>query len=139
MDGASVYGYALQNPGRYVDPRGERCWSYYDKKIGATLIECDRRGPPYCPSGDCAVWNYDPRNVEEWEEKWDCMKNDCAIKPKIVLECVGIGGLVPNSNPVAAATVTTGCIAIAWVLECSNQCDRETGYCLDPKIPFRLQ
>ena len=24
VDGASVYGYALQNPGRYVDPRGER-------------------------------------------------------------------------------------------------------------------
>jgi len=23
VDGASVYGYALQNPGRYVDPRGE--------------------------------------------------------------------------------------------------------------------
>ncbi len=24
VDGASVYGYALQNPGRYVDPRGEQ-------------------------------------------------------------------------------------------------------------------
>jgi RHS repeat-associated protein len=24
VDGASVYGYALQNPGRYVDPRGLR-------------------------------------------------------------------------------------------------------------------
>jgi RHS repeat-associated protein len=24
VDGASVYGYALQNPGRYTDPRGER-------------------------------------------------------------------------------------------------------------------
>jgi uncharacterized protein RhaS with RHS repeats len=23
VDGASVYGYSLQNPGRYVDPRGE--------------------------------------------------------------------------------------------------------------------
>ncbi|WP_090271428.1 RHS repeat-associated core domain-containing protein [Thalassovita taeanensis] len=23
IDGASVYGYALQNPGKYVDPRGE--------------------------------------------------------------------------------------------------------------------
>ncbi len=23
VDGASIYGYALQNPGRYVDPRGE--------------------------------------------------------------------------------------------------------------------
>ena len=25
VDGASVYGYALQNPGRYTDPRGEYC------------------------------------------------------------------------------------------------------------------
>ncbi|SMR83555.1 RHS repeat-associated core domain-containing protein [Aliiroseovarius halocynthiae] len=24
VDGASVYGYALQNPGRYIDPRGEQ-------------------------------------------------------------------------------------------------------------------
>ena len=24
VDGASVYGYALQNPGRYTDPRGEQ-------------------------------------------------------------------------------------------------------------------
>jgi len=23
VDGASIYGYARQNPGRYVDPRGE--------------------------------------------------------------------------------------------------------------------
>ncbi|NSX55970.1 RHS repeat domain-containing protein [Parasulfitobacter algicola] len=27
VDGASVYGYALQSPGRYVDPRGERSTS----------------------------------------------------------------------------------------------------------------
>lgn len=26
VDGASVYGYALQNPGRNVDPRGESIW-----------------------------------------------------------------------------------------------------------------
>ncbi|MFQ1701118.1 RHS repeat-associated core domain-containing protein [Loktanella agnita] len=26
VDGASVYGYALQNPGRYVDPKGEAIW-----------------------------------------------------------------------------------------------------------------
>ena len=32
VDGASVYGYALQNPGRYVDPRGE-C-------VGLALLAC---------------------------------------------------------------------------------------------------
>lgn len=26
VDGPSVYGYALQNPGRYIDPRGELVW-----------------------------------------------------------------------------------------------------------------
>lgn len=26
VDGASVYGYALQNPGKFVDPRGEYVW-----------------------------------------------------------------------------------------------------------------
>jgi len=26
VDGASVYGYALQNPGRHIDPRGETTW-----------------------------------------------------------------------------------------------------------------
>ncbi len=26
VDGASVYGYALQNPGRWIDPRGELVW-----------------------------------------------------------------------------------------------------------------
>jgi RHS repeat-associated protein len=28
VDGASVYGYAGQNPGRFVDPRGEEVWIY---------------------------------------------------------------------------------------------------------------
>ncbi len=40
VDGASVYGYALQNPGRYVDPRGE--------------ASIPRPGPvlPFSPGGD---------------------------------------------------------------------------------------
>ena len=33
VDGASVYDYALQNPGRYVDPRGEQYVSTAFRRI----------------------------------------------------------------------------------------------------------
>ncbi len=35
VDGASVYGYALQNPGKYVDPRGE--FGTIGAALGATV------------------------------------------------------------------------------------------------------
>ncbi|MGH1454119.1 MAG: RHS repeat-associated core domain-containing protein [Paracoccaceae bacterium] len=46
VDGASVYGYARQNSGRYVDPRGEQAAPRLDtgkpkalvKKVGSDLI-----------------------------------------------------------------------------------------------------
>ena len=43
IDGASVYGYALQNPGRYVDPTGEAAflapviWGGIRWAIGAAI------------------------------------------------------------------------------------------------------
>ena len=37
VDGASVYGYALQNPGRYVDPRGERVDPSDPMSLGRTV------------------------------------------------------------------------------------------------------
>ena len=58
VDGASVYGYAMQNPGRYVDPRGERC-TEFTRSDGTTGIHCI--GPQtYCPSGDCGVYGPPP-------------------------------------------------------------------------------
>lgn len=34
VDGASVYGYALQNPGRWVDPRGEELRLHFSPAFG---------------------------------------------------------------------------------------------------------
>lgn len=36
IDGPSVYGYALQNPGRYVDPRGEESGPHGSTKVPGT-------------------------------------------------------------------------------------------------------
>ncbi len=36
VDGASIYGYALQNPGRYIDPRGEF--------VGPWIVACAAAG-----------------------------------------------------------------------------------------------
>ena len=52
VDGASVYGYALQNPGRYVDPRGE-----------AVAMVCRRLAGPlslfYSRGTHCAVFVFE--------------------------------------------------------------------------------
>jgi RHS repeat-associated protein len=63
IDGASVYGYVKQNPGRWIDPTGEYCTEYTGKD-GNTYIEC--KGPTtYCvPGADCAWRNPTENNVE---------------------------------------------------------------------------
>ncbi|WP_421700993.1 RHS repeat domain-containing protein [Aliiroseovarius sp.] len=40
VDGASVYGYALQNPGRYVDPRGEQAKDPWPGGNNKKVIQC---------------------------------------------------------------------------------------------------
>jgi hypothetical protein len=47
VDGASVYGYALQNPQRYTDPRGEQ------SQIGPEF--------PFNPNTGLPGFDYDPR------------------------------------------------------------------------------
>ena len=42
VDGASVYGYVRQNPGRWVDPRGERLYDVVAATAGADLVTPDR-------------------------------------------------------------------------------------------------
>jgi RHS repeat-associated protein len=42
VDGASVYGYARQNPGRWVDPRGEELYEVVAGTAGADLVTPDR-------------------------------------------------------------------------------------------------
>lgn len=44
VDGPSVYGYALQNPGRYVDPRGEESLTPFILPISPTEL-----GPFWVP------------------------------------------------------------------------------------------
>ena len=54
VDGASVYGYARQNPGRYVDPRGEtRLLLQY----GGIIIDRDWVRDPSLPAAVGMRWN----------------------------------------------------------------------------------
>ena len=50
VDGASVYGYARQNPGRWVDPRGESALGLVSGTAGADLLKPDKSDlviPPF--------------------------------------------------------------------------------------------
>jgi uncharacterized protein RhaS with RHS repeats len=49
VDGASVYGYARQNPGRYVDPRGEQDGPHGSTKVPGTGYSV-RIDPPAQPN-----------------------------------------------------------------------------------------
>ena len=50
VDGASVYGYALQNPGRYTDPRGEDAAAVTPGLLAMAAALCAADGP--APIGD---------------------------------------------------------------------------------------
>lgn len=54
IDGPSVYGYALQNPGRYVDPRGEQAMSGA-LAVAATAVAADGPFPFGDVLGACVV------------------------------------------------------------------------------------
>ncbi len=58
VDGASVYGYVRQNPGRYTDPRGEA--------VRTLSISDLTRRPPNPESFYCADWEDDC--FETWQE-----------------------------------------------------------------------
>jgi len=42
VDGASVYGYARQSPGRWVDPRGEDAYAVVSGIAGGDLLKPDK-------------------------------------------------------------------------------------------------
>ena len=121
VDGASVYGYALQNPGRYVDPSGLRCYSY-KRNDGTIGIRCQGTST-YCPTGDCGVY---PSHAND-PEYAKCM-TECGALPHgdIIEACATFGGFAPGRSglPIAGA-----CVPIATRLECTKRCDRMTGYC----------
>lgn len=66
VDGASLYGYALQNPGRYTDPKGEQCIPY-TMPDGNTGLQCGSQ--PTCLPGEDCGWRNPTENIRsEWPE-----------------------------------------------------------------------
>ena len=72
VDGASVYGYVTQNPGRYVDPRGEQEVDFFG------LGDLTNRGFTYDPrvlhprdSGPNHNFPF-AYDMEIWSAGWDC-------------------------------------------------------------------
>ena len=121
VDGASVYGYALQNPGRYTDQRGEACRVIGHDKYGTPRLECDDR--PYCPSGDCA-YRYPRDNNREFQQ---CMA-ECETsirKAGKFIACTAAGatvGAVTGTSVAGSFVVSTGCKIIVSEMMCGQAC-----------------
>ena len=64
VDGASVYGYARQNPGRYIDPRGEHSQSALCvvRRVAGYPVgpECSPHTPPYGQPHTATCGNGEP-------------------------------------------------------------------------------
>ncbi len=121
VDGACVYGYARQNPGRYVDPRGEACRVIGHDKYGTPRLECDDR--PYCPSGDCA-YRHPRDNNREFQQ---CMA-ECETsirKAGKFIACTAAGatvGAVTGTSVAGSFVVSTGCKIIVSEMMCGQAC-----------------
>jgi RHS repeat-associated protein len=79
IDGASVYGYAMQNPGRYTDPRGE-----------SSSMGPRPPSPPQAdtPGGLCqAGWKEDCH--DDWQDDQNnCIKDFAAHKISDLQACI---------------------------------------------------
>jgi RHS repeat-associated protein len=78
VDGASVYGYALGNPGRWVDPRGEYA-CYTDIRTGERV--CLKSSDTYCPSGECVTRSPTENIRDPWPEFDKCVKTCLEREP----------------------------------------------------------
>ncbi len=128
VDGASVYGYALQNPSRNIDPRGERCYSY-SRGDGNTYIKCS--GPnTYCPNGNCS-WKNPTKNVHPESEFHQC-KQECETlfdadnwKSGPHGACLSIGAVVgtaTRTGPLTSAPINSMCRDAICTDKCAKQC-----------------
>ncbi|WP_421701004.1 RHS repeat domain-containing protein [Aliiroseovarius sp.] len=63
VDGASVYGYALQNPGRYVDPRGESVFGWLCDNSAIIGASPTCKALDHCSSG-VAGGSFDPEKPD---------------------------------------------------------------------------
>jgi len=78
VDGASVYGYALQNPGRYVDPRGE---ANMQGLPGSGVIQNNSSYPITIYDTDMKMSDtLDPGETSGSENDWDFIIDGCTCK-----------------------------------------------------------
>jgi hypothetical protein len=105
VDGASVYGYALQNPGRYVDPRGEQAndpWPTTHGRpksfiCGNYRIVCE--SDPF--KGRHCSWSEKNGSGLKHKGRKTCIKENgqlcegSAPPPKTVLKCLQQKGYCP--------------------------------------------
>ena len=91
VDGANIYGYALGNPGRYIDPRGERGVpsSTMSSSFG---VARPPRGFPVRPTNPMATWpQYAPAPLDIPQPANDnvsmqCTINSCMLRTEVSYE-----------------------------------------------------
>jgi RHS repeat-associated protein len=98
VDGASVYGYAKQNPGRWIDPTGELCRTVGVDKYGTEIIECD--SGRNCPPGEDCNW----RNPTE-NQRPDSEYNQCKRECEAVFDPENWTGNGPHKQ----------CLVVGWL------------------------
>jgi len=126
VDGASVYGYALHSPDRYVDPKGERC-RWVRRSDGNQELKCSP-GSTYSPSGQSSF--YDPiMNDAEYKQ---CMKECNPSSSKTgKLVCKAIGAAFAHRTRSGRVGAFTGDRVCTWTYN-KAQCDAK---CRSPKKP----
>ncbi|WP_208353054.1 RHS repeat domain-containing protein [Pseudaestuariivita rosea] len=125
VDGASVYGYALQNPGRYVDPRGERCFERRGRD-GNVYIECI--GPQtYNPSGKTGF--LDPAQNVHPNSEFAVCKRECEAQSdpenRLRSACIAVGSALGAAGWVGSILgypIESTCIDAICTRKCAKQC-----------------
>ena len=130
IDGASVFGYVKQNPGRWIDPTGELCRTVGSDKFGNQIIECD--SGRNCPPGEDCNWRNPTENIRPGSEYDVCMR-ECEDlfdaknwKTGPHAACAAIGALFgagTGTGPFGSIPVNSTCRDAV----CTNKCARECG------------
>jgi RHS repeat-associated protein len=124
-DGASVYGYVKQNPGRWIDPTGELCRTVGRDKFGNQITECD--SGRNCPPGADCNW----RNPKENNVEYDQCMDSCELSSNEVTG--GLGGIFCEGLTGVAGVCSGGLGAVAvggtcFRLRISMLCAQKCGY-----------
>jgi hypothetical protein len=116
VDGASVYGYARQNPGRWTDPTGKYSVCYTDAKTGK--MKCV---DTYCPSGDCGSLNPDYNDRELGQCMDTCSPEPSEIEGADVCAFIATVATV-CLHPAVGLGVEIACIITAEEKTCLKMC-----------------